>query len=79
VPLRTGHAFAGVDFDAVHRGKIDHHTAIAHAESGAIMASATHRDRQATILRKLERPGDIRRSGAAHDHHGMPIECAVED
>src|SRR5580704_13934174 len=38
--LCPGHALARVDFDPVHPGEVDDHAAIAHAESGSVMAPA---------------------------------------
>ena len=76
--LCPGHALACVDFDPVHPvhpGEIDHHAAIAHAESGSVMASATHRQRQILVLGEFKRPRDVGRTSAANDHRRTLIEC----
>ena len=73
------HALACVDFHPVHPGEIDHHAAIAHAGSGSVMASATHRHGQILVLGEFKRPRDVGRTGTANDQRRTPIECAVED
>ncbi len=77
--LCPGNALACVDFDPVHTGEIDHQAAIAHAESGSVMASATHRQRQILVLGEFKRSRDVGRTGTANDQRRTPIECAVEN
>jgi hypothetical protein len=77
--LRPRHALACVDFDPVHPREFDHHAAIAHTESGSVMASAAHRQWQILMVGKIEHARDIWRTSAAHDQRRTPIECEVEN
>src|SRR5215469_1065680 len=77
--LCCGHAFARVHLDPVHPGKIDDYTAITHAESSSVMASAAYCDRQILFLDKIECSRYVGRVCAPHDQRGAPIKCAVED
>jgi hypothetical protein len=76
--LRSGHAFAGIYFNSFQRGEIDHRASIAHSVPETAVASAAHRHLQVLGLGKIQSARDVGWDSAAHDHRGMPVECAVE-
>ncbi len=60
-------ALAGVDFDLVHCGKIDHGAAITDTQTRAVVPANAHCNRYVVALCKIKSTRDVVGVRASHD------------
>lgn len=68
-----------IDMDAIETRQVDHDPVIACAKTGAVVATASHRDQQTLIPREGDRNDHVGDIDAARDDCGMLVDHAVVD
>ena len=67
----------GVHLDALHRGEIDDHPSVAYGVAGEAVAAASNGHEETVLPGEAEGRGHVRRSGAARDQRGEPVDRPV--
>src|SRR5262245_41481985 len=69
----------GIEFDALHRGKIHDEAIVAERSTRDIVPAAADRKGQSFCAREVDAGDDISRTTAAHDEGGSAINHAIPD
>ena len=72
-------ARVGVNLDFFQQREVDHHSAVARAQPGAVVAAAADRDQQVMIAGERDRPRHVSEARAACDQGGPLVDHRVVD
>jgi hypothetical protein len=77
--LHAGRARGGVYGDALHRGQVDHETAVADRRAGRVVIAAAHGHEQPVRSREIHGSAHVGRVDAPGDEARPAVDHAVPD